>query len=107
MVGLRRRLPCRQPDGGADVRDGRLQLLNREPDVGVGVEPTEPVVDKLGERVLVLHQSPDLRAVHHLHHATPPPPPLLLRHAARSSLYHEKDEEKSSQVAATAAVGYS
>jgi hypothetical protein len=105
MVGLRRRLPCRKPDGGADVRDGRLQLLHREPAVAVGVELTEPVVDKLGKRVVVLHQSPDLGAVHHLHHA---PPPLLLLHLAAPLFFIPRERrEKSSQVAATAAVGYS
>jgi hypothetical protein len=78
VVRLRRRPSGRQPDGGTDVSDGRLELFHRQPPVAIGVELPEPVVDEPSELRLVLHESPDLRAVLHLQHAFPVPPHLLM-----------------------------
>ena len=96
VVRLRRRPSRRQPYGGTDVSNGRLELFHRQPPVAISVELPESVVNEPSERLLALHESPDLRAVLHLQHAVPLPPHLLLLHrrASYAFLYIAHEDER-------------
>ena len=99
VVRLRRRPSRRQPYGGTDVSNGRLELFHRQPPVAISVELPESVVNEPSERLLALHESPDLRAVLHLQHAVPLPPHLLLllmlrRRASYALLYIAHEDER-------------
>lgn len=66
MVGFRRRAVSRQTEGGAEVVNGRLELVGGELSVAVGVELLKLMINKVGENFVVLNQLHYIRTVHHL-----------------------------------------